>query len=157
LPQLQGAYGSEHLAECAANGSSATFLPNWSGSLQAEYSHPVMAHGDAFLRGVLAWRGKSKIDPANPFDDVGAYGILNVFAGVRDPRGGWEVSLYAKNIANTTKITSRDADPLSTSTVDVSIPTFATSSTIFTSRYAGVTVTPPREFGIVARVFFGSH
>lgn len=157
LAQLQAAYGSEHLAECSANGGPGTFLPKWSGSLQAEYSHPVMAQGDAFVRGVLAWRGKSQIDPANPFDDVGAYGILNVYAGLRDPRNGWEVSLYAKNIANTTKITSRDADPLSTSTVDVSIPTFATSSTIFTSRYAGVTVTPPREFGIVARVFFGSH
>lgn len=163
LAQFQAAYGSEHLAECAAKGSSATFLPKWSGSLQAEYSHPVMKSGDAFLRGVLAWRGKSKIDPGNPFDDVGAYGLLNVFAGIRDSRGGWEVTLYAKNIANTTKITSRDADPLNTGTVDIFLgpPTFAsvvgTGSTTFTSRYAGVTVTPPREFGIVARVAFGSR
>ena len=157
LAQLQNAYGSEHLAECPSNGGSATFLPTWSGTLQAEYSLPVMTGGNAFVRGLLTWRGKSKIDPDNPFDDVGAYGILNLYAGLRDPRGGWEVSLYAKNIANVTKITSRDANPLSTSTIDVALPTFATSSTIFTSRYAGVTVTPPREFGLVARVFFGSH
>src|SRR5439155_10079718 len=131
LQQMQAAYGGEHLAECAGGGGSATFLPTWSGTLQAEYSRPVMAHGDAFLRGLLAWRGKSKIDPANPFDDVGAYGILNLYAGLRDSHGGWEVSLYAKNIANVRKITSRDANPRITSTIDVALPTSATSSTIF--------------------------
>ncbi|MFK4873536.1 TonB-dependent receptor [Novosphingobium sp. ZW T3_23] len=163
LAQLQAAYGGEHLAECPSTRGSATFLPPWSGSAQAEYALPLSGWADGYLRGLLAWRGKTRNDPDNPFDDVGSYGLLNLYAGLRDPNGSWELSFYGKNITNLTKLVSRDSSPLSTGTVDILLgaPTFTTpvgtASSTFTSRYTNVTVTPAREFGVNLRVAFGSR
>ncbi|WP_395336753.1 TonB-dependent receptor [Novosphingobium sp. BL-8H] len=163
LAQMQAAYGAEHLAVCPSSRGSATFLPPWSGSLQAEYTMPVDRRADGYLRGLLAWRGKSQNDPDNPFDNVGAYGLLNLFVGVRDPGGAWELSFYGKNITDITKLLSRDSSPISTGTVDILLgaPTFrtpvGTASSTFTSRYTNVTTTPAREFGVNFRVAFGSR
>jgi len=163
LAQLRSAYGAEDLAECAANGSSATFLPEWSGTAQAEYNLPLTDGADAYLRGLLSWRGKSRNDPENRFDDVGAYGLLNLYVGVRAPDGAWEVSFYGKNIANTTRLTSRESSAINTSTIDVLLgaPTFrnpvGTGSSSLTSRYTNVTVTPAREFGINLRFAIGAR
>ena len=163
LAQMQAAYGTGQLAECASNGGSATFLPKLSGSVQAEYNHPVSDSANAYLRGLFSWRGKSTLDPDNPYDSVGAYGLLNLYAGLRAESGAWEVSFYAKNVANLTRITSRESSSLNTGTVDVLLgaPTFTspvgTASSSFTSRYTGITVTPPREFGINLRFAIGSR
>ncbi|MBW8785159.1 MAG: TonB-dependent receptor, partial [Novosphingobium sp.] len=163
LAQLQAAYGAEHLATCAASGQSATFQPNWSGSIQGEYAHPLADRVDGFVRGLVAWRGKTANDPNNGFDDVGAYALVNLYAGLRDPGNAWEIAFYVKNVGNVTRLLTRDQDALSTSTVDVLLgaPTFrspvGTRSTILTSRYGGVTVTQPREFGVTARFSFGSR
>jgi iron complex outermembrane recepter protein len=158
LAQLQAAYGTEHLAECPSNGQSATFLPKWSGTVQAEGRMPVANGVDGYLRGLLAWRGDSEVDPNNPFDDVGAYGIFNLYAGVRDPDGAWEVSLFAKNLFDTLKTTSVDSSPFSNSITYVNLATnrpFGSAS--YQSYYSGVSVTPPREFGVTARFSFGAR
>lgn len=124
---------------------------------------PLTGRADGYLRGLLAWRGKSQNDPDNPFDNVGAYGLLNLFVGLRDPGGAWELSFYGKNLTNITKLLSRDSSPLSTGTVDILLgaPTFTTpvgtASSTFTSRYTNVTTTPAREFGVNFRVAFGSR
>lgn len=163
LAQMQQAYGAERLAQCPGGGQSATFQPEWSGSVRAEYNHPINDRISGFARGLLAWKGKSENDPNNPYDDVGAYGLLNLFGGIRSADGAWEISAYAKNIANVTKIVSRNATPYSTSPTDVFLgaPTFAVpvgvASTTLTSAYTGLTVTPPREFGVTARFAFGSR
>lgn len=163
LAQLQSAYGTEHLAECPSSRGSATFLPPWSGSAQAEYSHPVGGWADGYLRGLFAWRGKSRNDPDNPFDDIGSYGLLNLYAGLRAPDGHWEISLYGKNITNLTKLVSRESSRISTGTVDILLgaPTFTTTvgtaSSTFTSRYTNVTATPAREFGVNLRLALGSR
>ena len=163
LAQLRTAYGAEDLAECASNGSSATFLPEWTGSVQAEYNLPISDGVESYVRGLLSWRGKSQNDPENRFDNVGAYGLLNLYAGLRAPDGAWEVSLYGKNIANVARITSRESSPLSTGTIDVLLgaPTFqspvGTGSTSLTSRYTNVTTTPAREFGINLRFALGGR
>ena len=52
---IQDAYGAETLAECAFSGP-ATFLPKWSGNIQAEYTHPVTSTFDGYVRGLLTWR-----------------------------------------------------------------------------------------------------
>lgn len=163
LAQLRTAYGAEDLAECASTGSSATFLPEWSGTAQAEYTLPLSSGADVYLRGLLSWRGKSNNDPENPFDNVGTYGLLNLYAGIRAPDGAWEIALYGKNIANTTRLTSRESSPLSTGTIDILLgaPTYqspvGTASSTYTSRYTNVTTTPAREFGINLRFALGSR
>ena len=158
LAQLQSAYGSEHIAECPVDGQSATFLPKLSGSVQGEATLPAGDHLEGYLRGLLNWRGKSSNDPTNPYDDVGAYGLVNAYVGLRDPKGLWEVSLYVKNMFDTTKLISAESSPANTSVTYVNLATsrpFGTAS--YQSYYSGVTVTPPREFGITARISLGSR
>jgi iron complex outermembrane receptor protein len=119
---------------------------------------PISGSMDGYLRGLLTWRGKSEVDPSNPFDDVGAYGLVNLFAGVRDAAGAWEVSLFAKNLFDTLKTTSVDSSPFNTAITYVNLANnrpFGSAS--YQSYYSGVSVTPPQEFGITARFSFGSR
>ena len=162
LAQMQQAYGSERVAQCPGGGQSATFQPEWSGVLRAEYILPIGNNMDGYLRGLLSWKGKSETDPNNPYDDVKAYGLLNLFGGLRSQDGAWEVSVYAKNIFNTTKLISQDDLAQFTPVTDVYLrpPTFSVSgigSTVYSSRYAGVSVTAPREFGVTFRASIGSR
>lgn len=144
---LLDAYGGEHLAECPGGGQRANFQPDWSGSVRAEYSHPLSDRVDGYLRGLVNWKGKSETDPNNPFDAVDAYALVNLYAGVRAPDGAWEVSLYGKNVTNKVAFVSADGLPISGRTVAGSI----------LSRYSILAVTPPREFGVNVRVAFGSR
>lgn len=162
LAQMQQAYGGERVAQCPGGGQSATFQPEWSGVLRAEYTLPVGDKMDGYLRGLFSWRGKSRTDPNNPYDDVRAYGLLNLFGGLRSQDGSWEVSVYAKNLFDVTKLISQDELAQFTSVTDVFLrpPTFSVSgigSTVYSSRYAGVSVTAPREFGVTFRAAFGSR
>lgn len=158
LAQLQGAYGAEHLAECNINGQSATFQPKWSGTVQAEYSLSVHDGADMFLRGLFVWRGATANDPFNRFDDVGAYGLFNGYLGVRDPKGGWELGLYGKNLFNTTRVVTASDSVQSINTTALNLVSFRpVGGVTYESNYSNVTVTPPREIGISLRFAFGSR
>lgn len=154
LAQLKAAVGANNLASCNVSQRSGFQAP-FSTTITSEYDFPVSDKVDAYLRGLLSFNGKSQTDPTNIYDDVGAYGLFNMFAGIRDPKGAWEVSLFAKNLFDTTKTLSR-TNPLSTSYL---IPTGATSTvaSTYTSTYTRVTSTAPREFGINVRYAFGSR
>jgi iron complex outermembrane receptor protein len=154
LTQLQAAVGTDNVASCQVSQRSGFQAP-FSASLTSEYTLPVSSQVDAYFRGLLNFSGNSRTDPTNIYDDVGSYGLVNVFAGIRDPKGAWEVSLFAKNLFDTTKTLSR-TNPLLTSYL---IPTGATTTVAatYTSAYTGVTSTAPREFGINVRYAFGSR
>lgn len=95
---------------------------------------------------------------------MSAYALVNLYAGIRDPNGAWEVSFYAKNLFETEKALSRTT-PLSTSYRQLGFGGMGPNGPIFTgptaetytSTYTGVTMTPPREFGINVRYAFGSR
>ncbi|MBB5686763.1 TonB-dependent receptor [Sphingobium boeckii] len=165
LAQLQAAVGTNNLSSCDVTQRSA-FLPPVTATLQSEYKLAVSNSVDGFVRGLLNYNGKSMGDPGNNFDDVGAYSLLNLYTGIRDPDGAWEVSLFAKNLLNTTKVLSRTT-PLFTAYQQLGFagqfdgngrPVFTgpTAGTT-TSTYTGGTLTPPREFGLNVRFFFGSR
>lgn len=154
LEDLQAAVGANNISACQVSQRS-SFLPPFSATVNTEYRFDLNDAMGAYVRGLLSFNGASQTDPANAFDDVSSYGLLNVFAGVRAPDGSWEVSLFAKNLLDTTKTLSR-TEPLFTSYL---IPTGGTSTTsaTYSSTYAGVTTTPLREFGINIRYAFGSR
>jgi iron complex outermembrane receptor protein len=135
---------------CTVNQRSGPSAP-FSASIQSEYSHAITEGFDGFLRGQLTYYGKSQNDPTNTLDDVKAYGIFNLFAGIRGPGDKWELTAYGKNIFNTFRVLSRDALPRLTT-----FATFTGGGAISTN-YRGVTVTAPREFGLNLRVAFGSR
>ena len=165
LATLQGAVGANNLSACTVS-QRASFQAPFTATLQSEYSMAVSDHVDGYLRGLVSYNGKSQTDPTSIYDDVGAYALANLYAGVRDPDGAWEVSLFAKNLFDTTKTLSR-TNPLSTSYQVLNWggafdgngrPVFTGASPVTTtSPYTGVTTTPPREFGVNVRFSFGSR
>jgi hypothetical protein len=105
-----------------------------------------------YLRGLYSFSGKNSADPANSFDNVNAYGLLNLYVGLRDPEGAWEVTVFGKNVLRERKVLSTSNNPLTTT---VRTP-FGTSNPA--SPYVGITsITAPREFGITARIALGSR
>ncbi|MCE7796002.1 TonB-dependent receptor [Sphingobium sufflavum] len=128
-----------------------SFAPLVSATVSSEYSVPLSDKADGYLRGLLNLYGNSQNDPANSIDDVKNYALLNLYAGVRDPSGAWELSFYGKNITETKRVLSRNA---SANTTGYNIGATGVTGT---SNYRGITYTAPREFGVSLRYAFGSR
>lgn len=163
LEELKNAVGADNLAACRVTQRS-SFAAPFSASVTSEYRHPVSDNVDGYLRGLFKFSGKSQGDPANTYDSVGSHGILNLYTGLRQAEGAWEVSLFVKNVFNTTKVLTR-TDPLFTAYQQLGFGGMSPTGPIFTgptaatytSTYTGGTVTAPREFGINIRYAFGSR
>lgn len=163
LAALQAAVGANNLGQCQVSQRS-SFQPPFSTTVQSEYGMAIGDHYEGFVRGLVYYAGKSQGDPTSIFDDVEAYALVNLFAGIRAPDKAWEVTLYAKNLFDTTKVLTR-GDPLSTSYQQLpgaiigGVPTITgrPSAVTYTSPYTGITTTPPREFGVTLRVALGSR
>lgn len=162
LAALQAATGGNNISSCKVNQRS-SFQPPFSTTVQSEYSMPFGSY-DGYVRGLVNYNGKSQGDPTNAFDDVEDYALVNLFAGIRAPDKGWEVTLYAKNVFNTVKVLTR-TDPLSSSYQQLpgaiigGVPTITgrPSAVTTTSTYTGITTTAPQEFGITFKVALGSR
>ncbi|MDE2303384.1 MAG: TonB-dependent receptor plug domain-containing protein [Sphingomonadales bacterium] len=160
LPQLQAALpAGEHVGACPGGGLPANFQPDWSGTVTAEYDLPMGDHKFGFVRGVMPWRGATQNDPLNPYDNIGAYALLNAYIGIRNDKAGWSLMVFGKNLANLAKLETLNGSPYAVpeTLVNVLNPKGPTTSANFISNYAGATVTAPREFGINFRVAFGSR
>jgi iron complex outermembrane receptor protein len=163
LAALQAAVGANNISQCKVSQRS-SFQPPFSATVQSEYSMPIGDNFEGYVRGMMYYNGKSQGDPTNAFDDVKAYGLVNLFAGVRAQDKGWDITVYAKNLFNTVKVLTR-TDPLSTSYQQLpgaiidGVPTITgrPSAVTYTSTYTGITTTPPQEFGVTLRVALGSR
>lgn len=149
-----GPIGEPGLDTCISNARANNASP-WGATLQSEYKHPFNDNLEGFVRGLFTWKGNSLNDPLNGFDDVKSYGILNLYAGVRGRDGAWEVTAYAKNVANTFRVLTRSASALTTTVAGRG--QLGPSGTAVVTNYFGITSTEPREFGLTARVSFGSR
>jgi iron complex outermembrane receptor protein len=159
IAQLQVAVGAGQAVDvCSGINRSSTTAPKFSANVQSEFGFDVGASMDGFVRGLYTFNGKTPNDPDNLLDDVSAYGILNLFAGVRDNDGAWELTIFAKNVLREREILNVSALPASTSFTRLLPPTFRVpGSGLYTSEYRGVSVTAPREFGVTARIALGSR
>jgi iron complex outermembrane receptor protein len=163
LAALQSATGPNNLSQCNVTQRSA-FQSPFSATLQSEYSMPISDRVHGFVRGLLSYNGQSQGDPTSAYDDVGRYGLLNLFFGVRDPGGMWELTAYAKNITDTVKVLTR-GNPYTTSYQQLpgaiigGVPTITGSPTGATSisTYTPITSTPRREFGLNFKFRFGAR
>jgi iron complex outermembrane receptor protein len=150
VAQIRAATGGDNLAVCNV-GFRASITPPFSGNLQSEYYQSFGNDMDGYVRGLLQFFGKSQSDPSNAVDDVKAYGILNLYAGVRDHSGAWDVSFYAKNITKTERVLSRSP------TAQTTPYNIGSTSVTGVTTYRLITMTQPREFGINVRYAFGSR
>lgn len=150
---LYDAVGNDNVATCPVNGLRSMTASPWNFNVQAEYSQPVTNTAEAYLRGLVTYAGNSLNDPTNAYDNYTGYARVNLYAGLRDSKGAWEVSVYGKNIFDNNTVQSTTNGPLF-STVG--------SSTV-SSPYIGLGtdtvpgLLPPREFGVTARFAFGSR
>ena len=140
--------GEDRIDTCMGSGSPSSSA-NLSGSVQSEYSMPVSNFADGFLRGLVTWKGNSEGQGPNPLDSVKAYALINLYAGVRDPDGDWELSFFAKNLTNTHRVLSRFGTTETTA--------LQGSGLNLISDYYRITTTAPREFGVNFRMAFGSR
>lgn len=157
LAALQAAVGSDNLSSCQATQRS-SFQPPFSFTLQSEYRMDLSSISQAYLRGLFSFYGNSQADPTNSFDNVDSYGLLNLYTGLRDHAGQWEISLFVKNAFNVEKALARSS-PQTTGYQVLTPPTFRTTAgATATSTYVGITsMTPPREFGLSMRYAFGAR
>jgi iron complex outermembrane receptor protein len=154
VQDIKNAAPGEQFALCTANFRAGT-LPPFSATLHAEYNTALSGKIDGYLRGLVSIYGDSQNDPANRFDDVPAYALANLYAGIRDPDGVWDVGLFAKNLFNTQRVLSRNATAYSTAYYS---PATAGSNAINgESAYRLITTNQPREFGLNVRYSFGSR
>lgn len=137
---------NQQVGRCNVNQSAGRAAP-FSGSFQGEFQQPVNDRMNGFLRGLVQVYGNSENDPQNRFDDVPAYALLNLYAGVRAEDGSWEVSAYGKNLFNTLRVTDRASTPAGV----------ASNLGTLNSTYRVIGTTEPREFGITAKISFGSR
>lgn len=152
VDQLQAAVGAgQTMSQCSGINRRAAVTPKFSATFQSEYGFELSDTSDVFLRGIYSFSGATNANPDNPYDNVKAYGLLNLFAGFRDTDGQWEISAFAKNVLNDRRILSATGSALATS-----YQLGATGMT-YTSEYRGINMTAPREFGITARVALGSR
>ncbi|CAN7584319.1 TonB-dependent receptor [Phenylobacterium sp. LjRoot219] len=155
IGQIRAASGGDNLAVCNV-AFRASLAPLWASSITSEYHQSLRGDVDGYIRGLLQLYGDSKNDPSNAVDDVKAYALLNLYAGLRAPDGAWDVSLYAKNITKTERVLSRSPTPLTTN-YNIGATSFSGVTTYRGASTTGITFTAPREFGVNVRYAFGSR
>ena len=148
--QIKTVTGGSTIATCHVNfraGTSAPFVA----TVQSEYTTPLTPHIDGYVRGLVNYFGKSLNQPTNPLDDIKAYALVNLYAGIRAPNGAWDIGLYAKNIFDAERVLTRTAGPLTMSYNELA------TGRVGVTTYRGITMTAPREIGATARFAFGSR
>lgn len=135
-----------YVAQCRSN-QSVSRDPIWSGNLQSEVHVPVSDAGDGYVRGLLNYY------PGNSRASVGykvpGYALLNLYAGIRSPDGGWDIGIFARNVTNTGVTLSRDPSLIATTS---NIDSFFGGT-----GYRYVTYTAPRQIGLNVRFAFGAR
>lgn len=153
--QIIAANNGEQIAVCSVDYRAGVGAP-FNATVTSEFSQPVGSFGDAYLRGLFSFYGDSQNDPSNAFDDIKAYGVLNLFAGIRSPESDWDFGLYAKNVTNVGRVLITPSSPQTVS-YQVVGATGVVGGTGVTTYRAVQLYTPPREFGVNFTLRFGSH
>lgn len=112
--------------------------PNWSISTSSEYTVP-MGEIDGFVRGLYKFTDNRADDGVGT--NVGGYGLFDLFVGVRDTEGQWEVSLWSKNLFDKEARSSIGAEQ---------------SGRGLPSGYNVVSVLPERTIGLTGSYRFGN-
>ena len=86
-----------------------------------------------------------------------AYGILNLFAGIRADDGAWEVSVAARNALNSKHIITQGVSGQALTRPPGNSGQQLAFSPGNLSGYRTISYTPRREFQLSARFAFGSR
>nr|KIS29953.1 hypothetical protein TQ38_25510 [Novosphingobium sp. P6W] len=124
-------------------------IPKFNLTANGELRMPV-GSVTPFLRGLVTYRPgfTSQRDNYTYRDYVKA----DLFLGLRDEDGRWEVNVFAKNLLNQTRALSVGDSVFSqpTSEIDFTFTPTGAAGIPFSSGYRTATISPPREFGITS-------
>ncbi|NYD89144.1 TonB-dependent receptor [Sphingomonas melonis] len=133
--------GTRNVSYCSY--SRLTDSPDFSLTATTELRLPTGGNLQPFTRGLLSYRPGVFSDRTNY--DYPSRTLIDVFLGVRTADGRWEVSAFAKNVLNQSRVTF----------IYSSNSTATTSAGIdYDSGYRNVSVTNPREFGLTSAFRF---
>jgi len=93
---------------------------------------------EIFTRGLVRYKGSREMLNVTP-PDVGGYGMVDLFAGLRKPDGTWSLTIWAKNALDRKVVTGWD--PMKT-------------IGLWPAGYNSVRVAPEREIGLTATFAF---
>jgi iron complex outermembrane receptor protein len=96
----QPGYGTFSNPSVDASGNMMLRTPRFAGNIGLSYNQPL-AEGNLVLSGNYYHTSKFYFDPVNRFSQD-AYGLLNASATWTDARDRWSLSVFGKNITNTT-------------------------------------------------------
>lgn len=155
IADIRSASAGDNLAACQTD-ARANYAPLWTSSIQSEYIIP-MNQMDAYVRGVVTINGRSQNDPANAYDDISSYSLVDLFAGIRSADHKWDAMIFVKNAFGTEKTVARGSSAISQSYqvisgIGPSGPIVNGESTA--SAYRFVNVNAPREIGVNVRYNF---
>jgi iron complex outermembrane receptor protein len=133
--------------------ASISVAPNFNSSLYSEYDMPMpgLSGVDAFVRGLYNYYGRNS--NVSQFYTAPAYGILDLFLGLRSEDNAWQGALFAKNALNnkTVLLSGGIGSPAIDSANGALAAEFGSSG------YYPTLVTPRPEFGITVTYSFGSR
>jgi len=150
-PAWDAAGGPPGPAVCA-NSDSATRAPPWNASLRSEFDFPAFTGTTAFIRGLYTYYAENDNAQEDQNFVVDAYGVLNLYIGLRSDSGTWDVQVFARNVLEDDTLRGFSDDFVSTG---FSNPTNQQPYFPQTVQYNSFSIVPEREIGVTLRYNFG--
>lgn len=86
------------LGDCDASGDPVSPIPDFSATVSGDYVVPLSST-ELYLRGLYRWQSEITW-PAVEDDKIDAYGVLNLYAGIRSADGRWDVGVWGRNVTD---------------------------------------------------------
>jgi len=90
----------EVAATCDVGGNALGPQPDWSATLNSEYTQPISSF-EGYVRGLLKYTGERE---DADIDNLGAYQVFDLFVGIRSASHQWDVNIFARNLFDEDKI-----------------------------------------------------
>jgi len=139
----------KQVSECVSNDRLAQ-VPRFALNAQGELRLPL-GSVTPFVRGLVNYR--PGFYSSNDDYQYRAYTKVDLFVGVRDDEGRWELTAFAKNLLNQTRALSVSQGNFQQGTAELDF-TFSPTGRAgipFDSGYRTANISPPREFGLTAK------
>jgi len=139
----------KQVSECVSNDRLAQ-VPRFALNAQGELRLPL-GSVTPFVRGLVNYR--PGFYSSNDDYQYRAYTKVDLFVGVRDDEGRWELTAFAKNLLNQTRALSVSQGNFQQGTAELDF-TFSPTGRAgipFDSGYRTANISPPREFGVTAK------
>ena len=141
----------QSIALCTGSDIAISTAPEWSANLSSEYSRSLTADLEGYVRGLFNYYPENdRASGEGSGFTADAYGLLNLFAGVRSADGAWDVQLFARNVTDTQKTLTLNSNMERSSVSPIALNFGPTG-------YFETGFTPKREFGVTVRYSFGSR